>query len=334
MTFKKLLIANRGEIAVRLIRAAADMGLATVAVYGADDAQALHVRMADAAVPLPLQGPAAYLDIGALVAAATAQGCDAVHPGYGFLSESAAFAGAMAEAGVCFVGPPPQLLDLFGNKSKALALAREQGVPVLAGTVGATTLAQAHDFMAGLPEGQALMVKAIAGGGGRGMRIVQTAQQLPEAFERCASEALKAFGNGDLYVERFVPRARHIEVQVVGDGREAMHLGERECSLQRRNQKLFEMAPSPSLPQPLREALCEAALRMARAVRYRSLGTFEFLVAVDEAAVPTGEFAFIEVNPRLQVEHTVTEAVMGVDLVRLQLAIAAGATLAEAGLRA
>ena len=333
MTFKKLLIANRGEIAVRLIRAAADMGLATVAVHGCDDAQALHVRMADEAVQMPLQGPAAYLDINALVGAAIARGCDAVHPGYGFLSESAAFAAAMTEAGVCFVGPPPEQLDLFGDKSKALALARECHVPVLEGTSGATTLAQANDFMAGLPAEQALMVKAIAGGGGRGMRIVHSADQLPEAFERCASEALKAFGCGDLYVERFVPRARHIEVQVVGDGREAMHLGERECSLQRRNQKLVEIAPSPSLPEALRETLCEAALRMARTARYRSLGTFEFLVAVDENTMPTGEFAFIEVNPRLQVEHTVTEAVMGVDLVRLQLAIADGATLAEAGLR-
>jgi len=333
MSFKKLLIANRGEIAVRLIRAATDMGLATVAVHGADDAQALHVRMADEAAPLPLQGPAAYLDIDALVGAATARGCDAVHPGYGFLSESAAFAGAMAAAGVCFVGPPPALLDLFGDKSKALALARECGVPVLAGTAGATTLTQAREFMAGLPAGQALMVKAIAGGGGRGMRLVHAPEDLAEAFERCASEAQKAFGCGDLYVERFLPRARHIEVQVVGDGRDALHLGERECSLQRHNQKLVEIAPSPSLPAALREAVCEAALRMARAARYRSLGTFEFLVALDDSAAPTGDFAFIEVNPRLQVEHTVTEAVMGVDLVRAQLAIASGATLAEAGLR-
>ncbi|MBS0360193.1 MAG: carbamoyl-phosphate synthase large subunit, partial [Proteobacteria bacterium] len=238
----KLLIANRGEIAVRIARTAAEMGLATVAVFSEDDAASLHTRKADAAVGLKGSGPAAYLDIAQVVAAAKDAGCDAVHPGYGFLSENAAFARACAAAGLVFVGPEPDALELFGDKGRARTLAQALSVPVLAGTDGPTTLEDALAFLKGEGNG-AVMVKAVAGGGGRGMRPVTSADDLPAAYERCASEAKAAFGNGDLYVERFLPHARHIEVQVLGDGRSAVHLWDRECSLQRQRQKLVEIAP-------------------------------------------------------------------------------------------
>jgi acetyl/propionyl-CoA carboxylase alpha subunit/acetyl-CoA carboxylase carboxyltransferase component len=322
---KKLLIANRGEIAVRIARTAAEMGLATVAVFSEDDAASLHTRKADEATALKGSGPAAYLDIAQVVAAAKAAGCDAVHPGYGFLSENAAFAQACAEAGLTFVGPTPQTLELFGDKARARALAIQCGVPVLPGTQGPTSLGEAQAFFASLGEGAAVMVKAVAGGGGRGMRPVLAADELAPAFERCASEARAAFGNGDLYVERFLTHARHIEVQVVGDGETVSHLWDRECSLQRQRQKVVEIAPADMLPMPLRERLFAAAVSLGEAAGYRSLGTMEFLV--------DGEtFVFIEGNARLQVEHTVTEEVTGLDLVRLQLQIAAGRTLSELAL--
>ncbi|MDB5434019.1 MAG: biotin carboxylase, partial [Phenylobacterium sp.] len=267
-------------------------------------------------------GPAAYLDIAQVVAAAKAAGCDAVHPGYGFLSENAAFARACAEAGLTFVGPTPETLELFGDKGRARALAQQCGVPVLPGTDGPTTLEQAKAFFAGLGKGGAVMVKAVAGGGGRGMRPVMEASELAAAFERCASEAKAAFGNGDLYVEQFLPRARHIEVQIVGDGASISHLWDRECSLQRQRQKVVEIAPADMLPMALREKLFAAGVGLGEAAGYRSLGTMEFLVE-------GGRFVFIEGNARLQVEHTVTEEVTGLDLVRLQLQIAAGRSLAE-----
>ncbi|MDB5427236.1 MAG: biotin carboxylase, partial [Phenylobacterium sp.] len=318
----KLLIANRGEIAVRIARTAAEMGVPTVAVYSEDDAASLHTRKADEAVALKGSGPAAYLDIAQVVAAAKAAGCDAVHPGYGFLSENAAFARACAEAGLTFVGPTPETLELFGDKGRARALAQQCGVPVLPGTDGPTTLEQAKAFFAGLGKGGAVMVKAVAGGGGRGMRPVMEASELAAAFERCASEAKAAFGNGDLYVEQFLPRARHIEVQIVGDGASISHLWDRECSLQRQRQKVVEIAPADMLPMALREKLFAAGVGLGEAAGYRSLGTMEFLVE-------GGRFVFIEGNARLQVEHTVTEEVTGLDLVRLQLQIAAGRSLAE-----
>jgi acetyl/propionyl-CoA carboxylase alpha subunit/acetyl-CoA carboxylase carboxyltransferase component len=322
---KKLLIANRGEIAVRIARTAAEMGLATVAVFSEDDAASLHTRKADEATALKGSGPAAYLDIAQVVAAAKAAGCDAVHPGYGFLSENAAFAQACAEAGLTFVGPTPQTLELFGDKARARALAIQCGVPVLPGTQGPTSLVEAQAFFASLGEGAAVMVKAVAGGGGRGMRPVLAADELAPAYERCASEARAAFGNGDLYVERFLTHARHIEVQVVGDGETVSHLWDRECSLQRQRQKVVEIAPADMLPMALRERLFAAAVSLGEAAGYRSLGTMEFLV--------DGEtFVFIEGNARLQVEHTVTEEVTGLDLVRLQLQIAAGRTLSELAL--
>ncbi|TWO70610.1 carbamoyl-phosphate synthase large subunit [Caenimonas sedimenti] len=327
--FHRILIANRGEIALRLVRACRDLGVASVAVHAGDDAASPHVRHAGQAVPLGASGPAAYLDVARLVAIAREQGCDAVHPGYGFLSERADFAQACAAAGVAFIGPTPEQLALFGDKARARQLARGCDVPLLPGSVGTVDLPEAQAFFAAQPAGTGLMVKAIGGGGGRGMRAVFDAADLPEVFARCSSEARAAFGVEGVYVERLMPRARHIEVQVLGDGETVIALGERECSLQRRFQKLVEIAPSPSLPEALRQAVTDAALRMARQVRYRSLGTFEFLVDAASADLP---FVFLEANPRLQVEHTVTEEVLGLDLVQLQLRVAAGEPLHALGL--
>jgi acetyl/propionyl-CoA carboxylase alpha subunit len=328
--FKKILIANRGEIALRLVRATRDLGLSCVAVFAQDDAEATHLRAADEAVALPASGPRAYLDADALIAAARRTGCDAVHPGYGFLSERADFAQACAAAGLVFIGPTPSQLALFGDKARARALAAQCGVPLLPGSMAAVTLQQAQEFFAS--QGRAgVMLKAVGGGGGRGMRAVREAKALPEAYARCVSEARTAFGVEGVYVERLMARARHIEIQVLGDGTAVMSLGERECSLQRRFQKLVEIAPSPSLPQALRARIIDAALAMARAVHYRSLGTFEFLVGSDASDLP---FVFIEANPRLQVEHTVTEEVTGLDLVQLQIGVAAGQSLAALGLDA
>jgi len=326
--FHKVLIANRGEIALRTVRALQDLSIASVAVYAQDDAQAPHVRAADAAVALGATGPAAYLDGANLIAIARAQGCDAVHPGYGFLSERADFARACAEAGLRFIGPTPEQLALFGHKARARAMALRCGVPLMPGTQAAVTLEEALQFWQA-QGGAGIVIKAIGGGGGRGMRAVQSADELPAAYARCRSEALAAFGIDGVYVERLMAGARHIEVQVLGDRREVMSLGERECTLQRRFQKVVEVAPSPSLPAPLRERIVAAALAMAREVAYEGLGTFEFLVDLASATLP---FVFIEANPRLQVEHTITEEVTGVDLVQTQIALAAGQSLRDLGL--
>ena len=327
MTLSTVLIANRGEVAIRIARACADLGLRSVAVASEDDAGSLHLRRADAALTLPGRGVPAYLDIAAVIAVAHASGCDAVHPGYGLLSENAAFATACATAGLVFVGPSPETLELFGDKTRARQLAAAHGVPVPRGTAGATTLAEARRFLAELG-GAGAMVKAVSGGGGRGMRAVTDEASLDDAWDRCEREARAAFGSGALYVEELVAAARHVEVQVVGDGRDVTQLGERDCTIQRRHQKLMEVAPSPSLLPATRQALAAAAVRMAQASAYRGLGTFEFLV---DATDPR-RFVFIEANPRLQVEHTVTEEVYGVDLVQAQLRIAGGASLAEIGL--
>ncbi|WP_198086447.1 carboxyl transferase domain-containing protein [Variovorax sp. E3] len=330
--FSKVLIANRGEIAVRLVRALRDLGIASVAVHARDDAAALHVQLADAAVALDATGPSAYLDVAALIAVAKAQGCDAVHPGYGFLSERADFAQACADAGLVFIGPTPEQLGLFGDKARARALATQCDVPVMPGSAGAVSLAQAQAFFAEQrAQGAGVMVKAIGGGGGRGMRAVLNADELPEAHARCMSEAKAAFGIEGVYLERLMRNARHIEVQVLGDGQSVASLGERECTLQRRFQKLVEIAPSPSLPEALRAQVTQAALRMAKTVGYRGLGTFEFLVDAASTSLP---FVFIEANPRLQVEHTVTEAVTGLDLVQLQIEVAAGQSLSALGVAA
>jgi len=328
MTLSHVLIANRGEVAIRIARACADLGLRTTAVHSADDSASLHARRADAAVLLPGRGAAAYLDITAVIAAARGAGCDAVHPGYGFLSENPTFAAACAEAGLVFVGPSPEVLAAFGDKVAARAVATAHGVPVPRGTQASASLDEAAAFLASL-NGRGIMVKAVSGGGGRGMRAVVEPSALADAWARCGYEAQAAFGSDALYAEELIAAARHVEVQILADGSGAVtQFGERDCTVQRRHQKLMEVAPSPFLPPATRTALADAAVRMAASVRYRGLGTFEFLV---DAADPA-RFVFIEANPRLQVEHTVTEEVYGVDLVQAQLRVAGGATLEELGL--
>ena len=329
--FKRLLIANRGEIAIRIARTAADLNIASVMIYSQDDAASLHVRLGDEALALTGEGPAAYLDGPQILRLALEAGCEAIHPGYGFLSENSAFARLCNNAGVAFVGPSPEALVLFGDKVQARALAKRIGAPVLPGSIGAATLEEAERFFSSLTPGSAVMLKAVAGGGGRGMRAVHALADMAGAYERCRSEARQAFGNGDLYVEQMMPRARHVEVQIVGDGTEVAHLWDRECSAQRQRQKLIETAPAAGLPADLRTRLLELAVALAKAVNYRGVGTIEFLI--DQDAGGAAPFAFIEANPRLQVEHTVTEAVTGLDLVRIQLQLAAGGSLAKLGLR-
>ncbi len=331
MTIRSLLIANRGEIAIRIARTASDLGITAIAVHAQDDGASLHNRLCDRALALPGRGAAAYLDGQALVSAALEAGCDAIHPGYGFLSENADFAARCADAGLRFVGPSPQALALFGDKRAARGFARSQGVPVLRGTDDAVSLEEALAFRDSLgPEG-AVMVKALHGGGGRGMRAVGPGDDLAEAFDRCAGEAQAAFGRPDLYVEELILRARHIEVQILGDGTGAVsHLWDRDCTVQRRHQKILEIAPAPALPDGLRAHMLHAARELGAAAAYRGAGTMEFLVWTDETGAH--RFAFIEANARLQVEHTVTEAVTGLDIVAAQIRLAEGATLADLGL--
>ena len=332
MTISTLLIANRGEIAIRIARAASDLGRRTVAVWSSDDADSLHRRMADEAHALPGRGPAAYLDMDAVIQAALDSGCDAIHPGYGFLSERGEFARRCAAAGLTFIGPAVGHLDLFGDKARAREAALAAGVPVSPGLDRSITLEEARAFLADRPPGQGVILKALAGGGGRGSRVVLDAEELEAAYARCRSEAQAAFGVPDVYVEAFLSRARHVEVQVLGDlAGEVTHLGERECSVQRRFQKIVEVAPAPGLDPALRRDIIEAALRLARSVGYSSLGTFEFLVDASGGQAGT-PFVFIEANARLQVEHTVTEAITGVDLVQAQIRLAEGARLADLGL--
>ena len=323
----KVLIANRGEIAIRIARAAADLQMSSVGVYSECDASSLHVKRVDEAVSLEGRGPRAYLDIAQIVAAARASGCDAIHPGYGFLSENADFARRCEEEGLTFVGPPPSCLDLFGDKARSRALAESLGVPVVPGMSRSVDLSEAESFFGTLPDGAAMLIKAIGGGGGRGMRVVRSASEAEDAFSRATSEAGSAFGRSEVLVEQLLTRARHVEVQIIGDGRVVLALGDRDCTLQRRHQKLIEVAPAPGLPGDVRKALTAAAVRLAEESDYRSLGTFEFLVSPDADQ----GFAFIEANARLQVEHTVTEEVLGLDLVQLQLQLAEGENLDELG---
>ena len=328
----KLLVANRGEIAIRIMRAAAELGVPTVAVAPADDAGSLHTGKADEAVTLDGAGAAAYLDIEQIVAAAVDAGCDALHPGYGFLAENADLARRGAEAGVIFVGPRVETLELFGDKARARSAAAEAGVPVIRGIDHPVSVEEAAAFLDSLGKGRGMMIKAVGGGGGRGSRRVAHAREVAATYERCRAEALAAFGNGDLYVEEFIGRARHVEVQILGDAEGTVaHLGERECSVQRQFQKIVEVAPAPGLADDLREAIVDAAVRFAGRVGYRNAGTFEFLLDVSGESTD-GLFAFIETNARLQVEHTVTEEVTGVDIVQAQLRLAEGATIAEIGL--
>jgi acetyl/propionyl-CoA carboxylase alpha subunit/acetyl-CoA carboxylase carboxyltransferase component len=333
MSLEHLLIANRGEIAIRIARSAAEAGMRSHAMYSEDDEHSDHVSKADQAHRLRGSGPSAYLDVEQIIRVAREANCDAIHPGYGFLSENADFARRCEAAGLIFVGPSPEVLDAFGDKARARDLALQCDVPILPGTDAATSLDDARKFLKSLGNDGAIMIKAIAGGGGRGTRPVLSPSELESTYERCSSEAMQAFGNGDVYVETLFSHARHIEVQVIGDGTgEVTHLWERECSLQRNRQKLVEIAPAQGLSMQLRDRLIDASLRMARAVKLRSLATFEFLV--EQQASTDSDFAFIEANARLQVEHTVTEEITGIDLVRTQLDIAGRQTLQQLGLLA
>ncbi|WP_084342866.1 carboxyl transferase domain-containing protein [Janibacter corallicola] len=318
-------VANRGEVAVRLVRAALEAGHEAVVAVTRAEVDSRAARLATAVHVLPGEGPGAYLDVETLVAGAVERGCTMLHPGYGFLSESPSLARACAEAGVTFVGPDADLLELFGDKGRAREAALGSGVPVLpASPVGITETEAAAFAAEQRPAG--VMIKAAAGGGGRGMRAVPAGESLTQAWQRAGSEAERSFGSGDLFAERYVERARHVEVQVVADGAEGVvHLGERDCSLQRRFQKVLEVAPAPGLPPEVRTALHEAAVRLIGGRGYRGLATVEFLVDADDPR----RWWFIEVNPRLQVEHPVTELVTGVDLVLTQLRLAAGETLAD-----
>ena len=323
--FSKILIANRGEIACRVIRTARRLGIGTVAVYSEADDGAQHMRMADEAVAI---GPAAvsesYLNVDALLAAIGRSGAEAVHPGYGFLSESAAFAGALADRGVAFIGPPAAAIASMGDKIAARGIAADAGVPVIPGTADAVDGAE-EARAAARDIGYPVMIKAAAGGGGKGMRLVRAEAALESSIAQAVNEAASAFGDGRVFVERFIEDPRHIEIQVLADGAgRVIHLGERECSIQRRHQKVIEEAPSPLLDDETREAMGARACALARAVGYRSAGTVEFV------ADQSGNFYFLEMNTRLQVEHPVTEMTTGIDLVEQQIRIAAGETLAFA----
>ncbi|MFK8019755.1 MAG: carboxyl transferase domain-containing protein [Pseudomonadales bacterium] len=323
----KLLIANRGEIAIRIAQAAAAYGCDSVAIYSEDDSRALHCSKATESVPLKGAGAAAYLDIEQVIAAALSSGADALHPGYGFLSENSELARACERNDICFVGPRADVLDQFGNKLSARQLAKELSIPVAAGSFTTASLSDAEQLMAEL--NAAVMVKAVSGGGGRGMRIVRHLNELNDAWERCSSEAKAAFGNGDLYVEQLLANARHVEVQVVADGIATIALGDRDCTLQHRHQKIIEIAPAPGLSPQTRSRLHQAACDLLRAVKYTGVATVEFMLWSE-----TDEFVFIEVNPRLQVEHTITEMVTGVDIVQTQLALADGASLEQLNMAA
>ncbi len=321
MVIKKVLVANRGEIAIRVIRTLREMGIGSVAVYSEADRSTLHVRMADEAVLLgPAPASESYLNIGKILAAARQTGVDAIHPGYGFLSENARFAAAVRDAGLIFIGPSPESITLMGSKTEARRVAKSGGAPVVPGTEeGLLDAAEALHFSRDI--GFPVMLKAVAGGGGKGMRRVDREEDLSASFEMASGEALRAFGDGRVYVEKLIERARHIEVQVLGDHHgNLIHLGERECSIQRRHQKVIEECPSPFVAAHpgLREQMGEAALQAARAAGYYNAGTVEFLVGADAS------FYFLEMNTRLQVEHPVTEMVTGLDLVRLQIEIASG----------
>ena len=322
MAIQKLLIANRGEIAVRIIRAAQELGIATVQVHSAADADSLAVMMADEAVNIgPPMASKSYLNIANILKAAADTGADAVHPGYGFLAENADFADAVEAAGLIWVGPKGSAIRVMGDKVAARVAAQSAGVPVVPGSDGRIDdpdQARALALNIGFP----VMIKAAAGGGGRGIRIAQDIEDFDRLLPQASAEAKAAFGDGGLYMEKVIERARHIEVQILGDGTDVIHCFERECSLQRRRQKVWEEAPSAALPQAMREQLCASAVALAKAVQYRGAGTLEYLY--DDAS---GAFYFIEMNTRIQVEHPVTEMITGIDLVREMLRIAGGQPL-------
>jgi len=319
--FEKILIANRGEIALRIHRACKEMGISTVAVHSTADADAMHVRLADESVCLgPAPAKDSYLNIPAIVSAATITGADAVHPGYGFLSEEASFASILEEHGFTFIGPNAEHIDLMGDKVAAKKAVEENGVPVVPGSKGALeTAADARKTADDI--GYPVLIKAAGGGGGRGMQIVRSADEVEDAYRMARTEAKASFRNDTVYMEKFLEKPRHIEVQVFADGQGgAVHLGERDCSLQRRHQKVLEEARSPALNDEAREKIGKIAADAVRRIGYRNAGTIEFLYEA-------GEFYFIEMNTRLQVEHPVTEMITGIDMVREQIRVAAGSPL-------
>ena len=327
--FKKILIANRGEIALRIIQACRELGIATVAVHSTADVDSLHVTYADEDICIgPPASADSYLDIGSVIAAAEITGAEAVHPGYGFLAENAHFAEVLAECKLAWIGPAPATIREMGDKANARRIAVEAGVPVLPGSTDPLADAAAAKRLAD-DVGYPVILKASAGGGGRGMRIVARAEDLERQFKTASEEASRAFGDGSMYLEKYLAEPRHVEFQIFGDREGSIiHLGERECSIQRRHQKLIEESPSVALDQELRERMGASAVKLARAVGYENAGTVEFLLDRD------GSFYFMEMNTRIQVEHPVTEMVLGIDLVKEQLRVAAGEKLSYAsGLR-
>jgi len=322
---KKILIANRGEIAIRIAKSSKDLGLKTVGLFSEDDADSLHISRMDESFQLKEKGVQAYLNIKDIVSIAKENQIDLIHPGYGFLSENPNFAKAVRLAGITYVGPDEKTLRLFGDKVRSKKLAEENQIPTIKGTSGKITYKQAESFYKSLSKKASLMLKAVNGGGGRGMRLVENLNELKEAYERASSEAKASFGSESLFIEEYLTKQRHIEVQIVGDGSGSVtHFGERECSVQRRHQKIIEMAPSPGLKPEYRDKIICAAVKLAETTNYKGLGTFEFLTS------DTGKiFRFIEANARLQVEHTVTEQVYGIDLVKYQIQIALGKTLKQ-----
>ena len=320
--FKKILIANRGEIALRIIRACKEMGIKTVAVHSTADAHSLHVRFADQSVCIgPPKSADSYLHVPSIISAAEITDAEAIHPGYGFLAENASFAEVCNSAGIKFIGPSPESIKLMGDKARARETAKKAGVPILPGSEGVIT--EEADAVALSRElGFPVIIKAVAGGGGKGMRVVMEESEFASAFVMAQSEALAAFGNADVYVEKYITMPRHIEVQIIADDKgTTVSLGERECSIQRRHQKLIEEAPSVIVDGPLRKQMGDMAVALARSVKYRNAGTIEFLM--DE----NRNFYFMEMNTRIQVEHPVTEMVTGVDLVKEQIRVAAGLPL-------
>ncbi len=325
--FNKLLVANRSEIAIRVFRAANELGIRTVAIYAQEDRLSIHRSKADEAYPLNTdKGPVgAYLDIQGIIDIALDKGVDAIHPGYGFLSENPGLARACTDNGIAFIGPRAELLAQMGDKTAARELAQRAQVPTLPGTEEAVE-DRAAAMQVAEQIGFPLIIKAAHGGGGRGMRVVRAPEDLGKLLDEARTEALNAFGNGAVFLERFIQHAKHIEVQILGDRHgNVVHLHERDCSVQRRHQKVIEVAPAVDLADATRHALCDAAVRLAREIGYDNAGTVEFLVDAD-----SGEWFFIEMNPRIQVEHTITEEITDVDLVRSQILIAAGRKLHDA----
>ena len=335
MSIKKLLIANRGEIANRVATTAAELSIQTVSIYSEDDASCSHTESSDLSIALKGFGATAYLDAEQIIQLAIENDCDAIHPGYGFLSEDAKFAELAHSNNIIFVGPHSSVLKSFGDKVSARLLAKDCKLDIINGTNSTTSLKQCKAFFNSLGSEAAMMIKAVSGGGGRGMRMVTNADEIELAYTRCQSEAKQSFSNSDLYVEQVIQHARHIEIQIVADNKgNVIHLGERECSLQRNNQKLIEYAPCPDLSPDLRNKITDAAVTLAKKSQFTNIGTFEFLVDAEDLKnnPDNAYFAFIEANPRIQVEHTVTEELMGVDLVQTQLRIARGELLSEIGL--